>query len=493
MSNILTSLLCSCFIVITAGKTHANDFPLETTDNVEMRTGSLEYQVRMESTRLKDQDGRYSADVVNTTYLATSEGDIRDRPIIFLFNGGPIAPSVYLHMGLLGPYRVEVTTEPHEASIDWELKINPDTLLDIVDLVYVDPPMTGFSRLADDRNQRDFHSVDADSQQVADFIANWLHTNNRTDSPIFLFGESYGTIRAPMAARKLVNDYELENVRGVMLFGQAVNMVEYAQRPDNILSYIVSLPPLTLIAQYHGKSAYGDVGIDTLYQKVQRFSEETYLPALYKGSLISTEELQRVAKQLEAFTGISAQYYIDNRLRISKSQFRQELLREEGMVLGMYDARYAGPADDDSPTDPSGPLGQIFIDAYETYRHDQLDISTDLEYALRADVRGLGDWEWGGNNPFSHFNYAANIDYLFDQLNEFRVYVGSGLYDLSTTTGGADYLLQQRNWPAEHVMLKRYIGGHMAYTDSESAAAMANDIRAFILGDFAPAVVEPLR
>lgn len=474
-------------LMLSVSASSAASFTVEKTKSIETQTGVIDYQARVESTALHDTDGQHSADVVNTSYVAMTDDEPSTRPVIFLSNGGPVVPSVYLHMGLLAPYRVQVLTEPHEPSIEWELTTNPDTLLDIADLVYVDPPMTGYSQVADARNPRDFYSVDMDAQQVADFIYKWLDANQRTESPVFLFGESYGTIRAPVTARKLVEDYELNNLRGVMLFGQAVNMVEYSQRPANILSYIASLPPLAIIAQYHGKSAYSELSIDALYHKVQLFNEQTYLPALYKGSLITEAELHQVAEQLEALTGIAADYYIENRLRISKPQFRHELLRDEGMVLGMYDARYVASVGSEFAVDPSGPLGQIFIDAYADYRQNQLAIETERDYVLRADIRGLDDWSWGGNSPFSHFNYAANLDYLFAQNPQFQLYVATGHYDLSTTTGGADYLLQQQSWPVEQVMLKRYAGGHMAYTDSASAHEMANDIRAFISGKFAPA------
>lgn len=455
------------------------DDPVITRGAIETDTGKLAYQARVESTRLFDAEGEYSADMVTTSYLAGDDEDSQ-RPVIFLFNGGPIVPAVYLHMGMFGPYRVQFQTGPQDEQQEWALVENRRTLLDVADLVYVDPPMTGYSRLAEGREPEEFHGIEPDAQQVADFIVRWLRARQREQSPVYIFGESYGTMRAPFVGRKLTEADSPVSLAGIMLFGQAVNMIEYSQRPDNILSYVVSLPTLSVIAQYHHQSAFPDLDADTLYRKARRYASEHYLPALFKGNTIAEGELEKVAARLEQFTGISAQYYVDNRLRISKEEFRRQLITEPPTVLGRYDARYTGPRSEDEPSDPAAPLGEAYLEAFSDYRENHLQIDSDTEYVPRAGISDLGDWDWLGNSPFSHFHYAAQLDYLFNQVDDFRLYVASGHYDLTTTTGAADHLVRQSFWPRERVMVRRYASGHMAYTDEESARRIVNDIREFI-------------
>jgi len=471
-------------------KVHAqsSSFPAVTEHTLaEHPAGPVQYQARVESIRVQDSDGKDSADIVATSYLAkhiaNSESE-NNRPVIFFFNGGPIVPSVYLHLGVFAPQRIQFLAEPNDpefpptAEQPWQLVSNPDSIIDIADLVYVDPASTGFSRVVEGRDEREFFTVDQDARKVADFIGNWVEKHGREGSPVYVFGESYGTMRAPVTAHKLHEHYPYVNIRGVMLFGQAVNMIEYSQRPNNIVSYLVSLPTLSLIARYHGKSAYPELSEAELYDKAWQYATDHYLPALFAGTYISESQLHEVATELENLTGISREFYIEHRLKINKQQFRTELL--EGEYLGFYDARYTGPFDSEQPIDPSGPLGQAYLNAFSEYVTDVLQVETDKEYLPRADVGGLAGWEWGGNSPFSHFNYAAHLDALFAETEDFRLYVGSGYYDLSTTAGSAEYLVQMSDWPLERVMLRNYTGGHMAYTVDESARAMSQDIREFL-------------
>ena len=387
-----------------------------------------------------------------------------------------------MHLGLFAPYQAsfpESTELEPDHSLPWQLQKNPQSLLDLADLVYVDPPETGYSRVAPERDQNAFYSVDADAQQVANFITQWLHQHQREQAPVFLFGESYGTMRAAAVTKQLLSAKPALNLSGVMLFGQAVNMIEYSQRPNNALSYVASLPTLALIAAYHGKSAYPNLSPDELFEKAWQYGLSDYLQALVLGNRISSTQLQQTAEELERLTGISAEYYVQHRLKITKPEFRTALLPNK--ILGYYDARYVADYDPEQPVDASSALGSGFQQAHAAYLKNELKYASPEGYVLRAPgITSLADWQWGGNSPFSHFNYAAYLDEAFQQLPGFHLFVGSGYYDLTTTSGGAKYLVQQSEWPAEQVMLRNYIGGHMAYTVPQSARALTADTRDFI-------------
>ncbi|RUO69170.1 S10 family serine carboxypeptidase-like protein [Pseudidiomarina salinarum] len=471
--GIALALLISTVTANAAGLPHSKEGEALT------KSGPVKYTATIEQVRTFDTDGVHSADMVVTSYTTEAA---HDKPVIFLFNGGPIVPSVYLHMGLLSPYRVafpDSTELAADNSVAWQIEKNPYSVLDIADLVYVDPPETGYSRVAEGRATNEFYSVTADAQQVADFITNWLKQHHREQAPVFLFGESYGTMRATSAARQLVNNYQQTNLQGVLLFGQAVNMVEYSQRPNNVISYVASLPTLALTAAYHGKSAYGDLTEEQLFDKAWQFAQNQYLSALVKGRAISEHQLHQVAKELERFTGISHQFYIENRLKISKVQFRTALL--PGKILGYYDARYVADYDPEQAVDASRALSEGFQKGHADYLKNKLGYASPEDYILSAPgITSLADWEWGGNSPFSHFNYAAHLDEVFAEVSDFHLFVGSGHYDLTTTSGAATYLVQQSSWPEQQVMLRNYVGGHMAYTVDKSARELTDDIRSFI-------------
>jgi len=445
--------------------------------------GMISYEARVETIALKDEKDRPLAEFVAFSYTASGSDVAAERPVVFLFNGGPIVPSVYLHMGLFGPSRVKLEGSPGSGSSQgWSLESNPDTLLDAADLVYIDPPTTGFSRLADGRRPEDFLGIKEDARLVADFILKWLERHDRRKSPVYLFGESYGTIRAPHVGQMITRADPPARLGGMMLLGQAVNIVEYSQRPDNILSYVVSLPSLALIARHHGLSEFSGLKPDELYRKAAEFAEREYLPALYRGGQIAQDRLERMAKKLAAFTGIPASWYVEHRLRISKQEFSRRLIQDPPALLGQYDGRYSGPLDDDNPVDPAASIAEAYQQAFETYRNDVLGVDAGANYVLRAGISHLDDWDWLGSSPFGHFNYARVIDELFEDIAEFRLYIGSGYYDLTTTSGSADHLVRQSSWPADRVMLKHYPSGHMAYSDEESARRIARDVRAFMAG-----------
>ncbi|TNE66587.1 MAG: peptidase S10 [Alphaproteobacteria bacterium] len=445
---------------------------------------AVSYSATMAKTPVADADGKPGAELVSFAYVADGTRAAADRPVMFVFNGGPIVSAQYLHMGLLGPKRVafddDITTTPAAYSIvDNDLSI-----LDVADLVFVDPASTGFSRVVDGKDFRDYFSVKADAQQVAAFIATWLKDNERTNSPLYVFGESYGTMRAPEVVGQLAAMPEPILADGVILFGQAANIIEYAQRPANIISYVASLPTLTATGWYHGKVKAGKGGIDALLSKSRAFANGEYLQALFDGNSISPARKKSVAKKLEALSGIPADYYLAHDLRISKEEYRQELLKDQKLLLGRADARYTAPITDKGRApDPSGVLSNALQDEFRTYLGATFGIQDTSAYMNAAPVKGLGDWDWGAaGGPFADFPYQKPLNMLMEKNPKFRVMVSNGYYDTQTTMGAAEYLVKQAGWPKDRTELKYYPGGHMAYTIGATAVAVTDDLRAFVGG-----------
>ncbi len=432
-----------------------------------------------------DASGAPGAKIVSTAYVAANAGEARERPVLFVFNGGPISPSAYLHMGMLGPKRVAV---PDDLSADperFEVVDNPYTVLDVADLVFFDPAGTGFSRTVEGKALEDYFSVVADGQQTAAFVTEWLRANGRTDSPAWLFGESYGTMRAAETARQLADAGR--SLAGVVLFGQALNIVEFSQRRGNIVSYAVSLPTLTALGLYHGKVEANGRSLETLLDESAHYARTEYLEALFRGSSLPDGERGRVAQRLEDLSGIPAEFYVEHDLRITKERYRTELLKEQSLILGRNDGRYAAPVTEDGNAfDPSGVVATAYLDAFGPYRREFLGVDWGDEYLAKSPVAGLEDWDWGATSPFSDWPYMDLIATAMEKNPDFRVLVGNGIHDTSTTIGAAAYAVRQSGWPAERTRLEYYYGGHMAYSVEDTLAAMTADLRELLVAGESP-------
>ena len=462
------------------------EFPLITRHQGVFNGQPISYTATVDALEVADADGKPGARVVSISYVADPEPGAIKRPVMFVWNGGPIAPSVYLHMGAFGPKRVAFPDDLRSDPAAAPLIDNPHSILDVADLVYFDPAGTGFSRTMPGKDLEKYFSVVADGQQTAAFIAGWLEASNRKGSPAYIFGESYGTNRAAETAGQLAQLEPPVLLDGVVLFGQAVNIIEYAQRPLNIMSYVVSLPTLAAIGWYHGKAGHGGAGLEAFVESAWAYAQTDYLDALFQGNTLPPERLNEVAERLEQFTGLHSEVFVENRLRVSKEAYRVELFKDEGLVIGRSDGRYIGPAQvagapaSEGPPDPAAGLPHALEEAFRAYLVSDLGVPSTQEYLTDSPVKGLNDWDWKDHTPFSQFAYSDTLGVLLDKNPQARVLVSAGHFDTMTTTGASRYLVDQAAWPRQRVTLKYYRGGHMAYSIEDSARAMAEDLRALV-------------
>jgi carboxypeptidase C (cathepsin A) len=389
-------------------------------------------------------------------------------------------------MGAFGPKRVAFPDDLLSDPVTAPLVDNPHSILDVVDLVYFDPAGTGFSRTLPGKPLEDYFSIAADGQQTAAFIAAWLQSNGRADSPAYVFGESYGTNRAVETADQLAQLPKPILLDGVVLFGQAVNIIEYAQRPLNIISYVVSLPTLAAIGWYHGKANHRGADLEAFVESAWQYAQTDYLDALFQGNTLPPERMLEVAERLEQFTGLSSEVFVEKRLRVSKEAYRVELFKVEGLVIGRSDGRYVGPAQSEgaeagtAPPDPAEGLPRALAEAFRAYLVSDLGLPSAQEYLTDSPVKGLDDWDWKDHTPFAQFAYGDALNALLEKNPRARVLVAAGHFDTMTTTGASRYLLNQATWPQERATLKTYRGGHMAYSIEESARELAEDLRALV-------------
>lgn len=445
----------------------------------------IRYTATVSETILKDE----AASIFSTSYVRDGVTDKARRPVIFAFNGGPGAASVWLHMGALGPKRVLIPADPNaEIKAPYTVVDNPYALLDVADVVLIDPVETGYSRLLPGAKRESFFTAAGDAKAVAQFIQAWSKANGREASPKYLVGESYGTIRAVIVAEELAKAGRDAALDGVVLLGQAVNIVETVQRAGNAVGYAVNLPALTAIAWYHNRINREGRTLEGVLDESYAFALSEYLPALARGRELSEAERQRIAQRLYELSGVSAAWYLTHDLQITKERFREELLKDKGLIVGRYDARYVS-----TEADPGAKLSPPYESAVKEHLTKTLGVKLTDDY--RAINRSLAEaWDYGGpRSPFADYDFAGAFARVMRTQPHLRLLVGTGLYDTTTTTGAARYLLARYAFPSERVISRQYEGGHMFYSNEAALKAFAADLRAFVTTPTLDVAVRPVR
>ncbi|MDI6022661.1 hypothetical protein QBL02_03785 [Leucobacter sp. UT-8R-CII-1-4] len=404
------------------------------------------------------------------------------RPVLFVFNGGPGSSSVWMHLGI-GPRRVAAadSLEP-PMTPPFELADNEHSPLDTVDLVFIDPPGTGYSRLHDAVDTTKFYSVEQDARATLEVIGQWVRRNRRESSPRFVAGESYGTLRAARIA-KMANGGPFHggttrstSLSGAIVLGPAFGLGESGWTGD--VQTALEVPTLARSAQFH------DVAPAASDDEVERFAVETLLPALVSGSRLAPTQRQEVAQRLAKYTGIDPSILFANNLRISLPEFARTLCAGENQHIGMYDSRYTLPAQnagvDPVADDPGmGRYAPQFTGTIEQYLREELGYASDLEYRSIDFRITLSHWDYDGErvpakNSFGDFAEALRRNPGFELL------IAAGDYDLVTTLEATKYALSRFQYEEGRVHLNRYESGHMPYLGASPASQFSSDVREFI-------------
>lgn len=445
---------------------------------------SIGYQVTTAKLVLKKDDGSPRASIFHVSYLRKDAGDPAKRPVMFAFNGGPGSSAVWLHLGVLGPKRVELPGDGTTAPVPpARLVSNEHSILDVTDLVFVDPVSTGYSRIEKDGNPEEFHGVEADIDSLADFIRRWITEHRRWSSPKFLLGESYGGIRVAGLAHELQSDYGM-SLNGVILLSSLLDFRTLSPSQGNDLAYQVFLPVYTAVAHFHGKLK-GDR--DELVRQAREFANGDYALALHAGLSLDPARRQAVAERLATLTTLPVGLLLEANLRIDPTRFRGELLRAEGKVLGRFDARVAWPATDrSSPWPEYDPSFSLALGAYSTtmlaYLGDELGWKEDSPYEILTGK--VQPWKMGNGNGF--VNTAGKLASAMRDNPHLRVLVMGGHTDLATPPDGIDYSIAHLfDLPAEsrrNITRTQYEAGHMFYLNPPDLAKTRSDLVDFITG-----------
>lgn len=436
---------------------------------------TVKYTATVGSVVLRDESENPTAHLFYTAYLRDDDPDRRERPVIFAYNGGPGSASFWLHMGIMGPRRVRTPVVGQQAPPPYEIVDNAFTVLDVADIVMIDPVGTGFSHTLGEAKGSDFWGVDEDARSLAQFIRRWLSSNQRWNSPRYLLGESYGTTRSAVLAGHLQRANM--DLNGIVLVSSVLQFNTLQFAPGDDIPFMVNLPSYAVVAEYldalpGGKPA--DLG--AFMEEVETWALTDYATALLAGSTLDPVRRRQVIERLHAYTGLSPDFLDKVDLRVSASGFRAELLREQGLIVGRLDARFTGPAGDLlSPTpsyDPqSTAISSAYTSAFNAYVRSELGYDGDREYVPSGGTR---DWNWqrtsgtgfgfGGGSP----NVGPDLANALKRNPRLEVLLINGIYDLATPYFAAVWTMDHLGLPGDlrgNIHREDFAAGHMMYVD----------------------------
>jgi carboxypeptidase C (cathepsin A) len=450
-----------------------------------------------------DDASKNTSDEASMFYVAylKRSSEAPARPITFLFNGGPGSATVWLHMGAFGPRRVDTADATHSAPAPYHLMNNEQSLLDASDLVFIDAPGTGFSRISGPDKEKSFYGVDEDAHAFAEFITAFLSKYQRWNSPKYLFGESYGTMRAAVLVNMLQDDPGVD-FNGVIMLSQVLSANLYPDQPKtapgNDLPYQLGLPTYAATAWYHHlpPNARSTEVPASLLSDVERFAMGDYASALAAGASLDPATRDAVVAKLHEFTSLPEDYLRRADLRVDADEFRQELLRDRGLVVGATDTRFEGHALDrmsrKARYDPSdAAVGSAYVSSFNDYVRLVLKYGEARPY--RPSVDDIGDkWSFQHQPPDETengppFDQTANVmpdlAHAMKKNPLLKVQLNSGYFDLLTPYFEGKYEMRHLPIPEDlrgNIEFRCFQSGHLVYLARDALARLHDNVADFI-------------
>ncbi len=461
-----------------------------TKQSVKINGALIDLTAKAGTVQLRDENNKSIALFGFTSY--TRDGIFPKRPIVFAYNGGPGSSSFWLHMGVLGPKRIVVNDPSFTPAAPYQIVNNDFSILDIADLVMIDPIGTGLSLPVGEAKFENFWGVDQDIRSISLFITQYLIDNSRLNSPKYLLGESYGIFRNAGVMNNLLEQSIAMN--GVIMVSAVFDLRTLLFPPNDDLPYIVHFPTYAATAWYHNKIANKPASLETFLAAVRAFTQNEYTPALFKGDQLSSQERTAMASKLASYSGVSAEYWLKANLRVQADEFYTELLRGEGNIAGRLDSRYKGINQDllsqSGDYDPqSTSISPAYITGFLNYFHNDLKVNKKLTYTVTAGRREGFKWDWShkGNlrwGTSAAINTGIDMAQALTRDPNMKVLILNGYYDVATVFYGVEHTIDHLDLPKnikDNIIMKYYEAGHMMYTHQPSLEKFKKDVSEFIL------------
>lgn len=447
--------------------------------------------LKEESEKKGEQEGESEGEKAKATifFVAYTRDDVSNkaaRPITFSFNGGPGSSSVWLHLGALGPRRVMLDEQGLPPQPPYRLVDNEASLLDVTDLVFIDPVSTGYSRPVLGEKAKEFHNFKKDIESVGDFIRLYTTRYGRWLSPKYLVGESYGTTRAAGLAGYLQERHGMY-LNGIMLVSMVLDFQTILFRPGNDLPYILYLPTYAATAWYHQRLSeeLQQRDLESILEEVTAFALSDYAQALLQGATLPADVRADLVKQLARYTGLSPEYVERSDLRIEILRFTKELLRDQGRTVGRLDSRYTGMDRDSAGEhfehDPSlSAILGVYTATFNDYVRNELQFQSDLPYEVLSKLYEHWSYQDFENQ---YVNVAETLRKAMTINPHLEVHVASGIYDLATPYLAAEYTVNHLGLNPSllgNISSSVYQAGHMMYVHQPSLLQMRETLKAFV-------------
>lgn len=433
---------------------------------------------------------------ISMSYFAYFNDDVKDasqRPVTFIYNGGPGSATIWLHMGAWGPQRVYIN-DTTRTKAPYKTVNNDYSLLDASDLVFIDAPGTGFGEVITKKmggagEGKDFFGIDQDGRVFTSFITQFITEFNRWNSPKYLFGESYGTFRSAVVANMLQNNGV--GLNGVILLSQLLtyeNMSDEAKsHPGNDNPYILVLPSFAATAWYHHKLPNQPDKLEPFLKEVEHFALTDYALALNKGATIDQASFDQVVEKLHNYTGLPVSYIRKANLRITGPQFEHALLGDESQVTGRLDSRFAGdainPLGEDAEYDPMDSyIDAPFTSTFNEYTRTQLKFGNGMKYKTSGNV---GPWDFKRRGYVGFPNVMNDLANAMIYNPDLKVMLNMGYFDLGTPYFEGEFEMQHLPMPKslqKNIEYDHYLSGHMVYLHPESLKQLHDNVAKFING-----------
>ncbi|TNE63668.1 MAG: peptidase S10 [Alphaproteobacteria bacterium] len=446
----------------------------------------VNYKAIAEETYIKDEKGDPTASIFSVSYVRTDVKDSGSRPVFFVFNGGPGSASLWLHLGLYGPVRVAVPSDgSDDGAAPFKIGANELSILDVADMVFIDPVGTGYSRAVGRGEGKDFWGIEKDAKSVAEFIRLWLVKNQRWNSPKYLSGESYGTTRAAALLNELQGGWDDIAINGVVFISSILDFGTAIAQPGNDDPYISYLPSMAAAAWYHGKVEKKGRTLAQYMDEARAFALGDYASALLMGNRLPAGQHDAIAAKLAGLIGVSKQYVLNANLRVNYMRFLKELMRDQGLVAGRLDARYTG-RDYDGTTDtfdndPSGyGIDAAYTAGINQYLHSDLGVDIERKYEV---LSGKPGQSWAEPKRYYAAGYPNVAPYVGEAMREnkdLKIMLASGYYDFATPFFASENTFNANGIDTSRVTFTYYEAGHMMYVHQPSLEQLVKDIRAFI-------------
>ncbi len=464
----------------------AEEKTVETQHSVRIGGQEVRYTATPGQLVLRRPNGEPRGNMFFVAYTRDGITDMRSRPVTFCYNGGPGSATIWLHMGTLGPKRVQMAEEGFQPAPPYRLVENEHSLLDVTDIVAIDAMSAGFSRAVEGEDPKQFHGVQQDIEAFSEFIRLYVTKFNRWSSPKYLLGESYGTVRSAGVSKELQSRHGIE-LNGIVLVSSVIDFSTLRDAPGNDIHYAGFLPTYTVTAWYH-KMLPADVqgSLEDIMDEAREFAFGDYLLALTKGNRLTPREIDDMAQKVARLTGLSPEFIKNANLRVSPRRFRKELLRDQRLMTGRLDSRFTGidadAAGESQEFDPSNTALQgAYTALFNDYIRNELNWESELRYRTSGPVR---PWDYNTQYRAGYLNLVDSLRSTMARNPFLKVLVTNGIYDMATPYAATEWTFDHLGYEPtyrERVSMAYYEAGHMMYIRPSMLEKFKKDVSEFIL------------